>query len=105
MGPPGHGTSVTVVECVTDNRVIRDSNPVAEQLRNFDNSVKPTLPVAFCLFLTFRHHLSLCGVAGLAETFPSFPVSGPFLPDVSGFQVRNCIRSISPTSRHTAITT
>ena len=23
----------------------------------------------------------LCGVAGLAQTFPSFPVSGPFLPD------------------------
>ena len=31
--------------------------------------------------------VSLCGVAGLAETFPSFPVSGPFLPDVPGFQV------------------
>ena len=31
--------------------------------------------------------VSLCGVAGLAETFPSFPVSGTFLPDVPGFQV------------------
>ena len=31
--------------------------------------------------------VSLCGVAGLAETFPSFPVRGPFLPDVPGFQV------------------
>ena len=31
--------------------------------------------------------VSLCGVAALAETFPSFPVSGPFLPDVPGFQV------------------
>ena len=29
----------------------------------------------------------LFGVAGLAETFPSFSVSGPFLPDVPGFQV------------------
>ena len=27
-----------------------------------------------------------CGVAGLADTFPSFPVSGPFLPDVPRFQ-------------------
>ena len=31
--------------------------------------------------------VSLCGVTGLAETFPSFPVSGPFLPDVPGFHV------------------
>ena len=31
--------------------------------------------------------VSLCGVAGLAETFPSFPVSGPFLPDSPGFHV------------------
>ena len=31
--------------------------------------------------------VSLCRVAGLAETFPSFPISGPFLPDVPGFQV------------------
>ena len=29
----------------------------------------------------------MCGVEGLAETIPSFPVSGPFLPDVPGFQV------------------
>ena len=28
----------------------------------------------------------LCGAAGLVETFPSLPVSGPFLPDVPGFQ-------------------
>ena len=31
--------------------------------------------------------VSLCEVAGLAETFPSFPVSGPFLTDASVFQV------------------
>ena len=31
--------------------------------------------------------VSLCGVEGLAETFPSFPVSGPFLTDVPVFQV------------------
>ena len=31
--------------------------------------------------------VSLCRVAGLTETFPSFSVSGPFLPDVPGFQV------------------
>ena len=30
---------------------------------------------------------TLCGVASLAETFPSFPVSGPFIHDVPGFQV------------------
>ncbi len=31
--------------------------------------------------------VSMFGVAGLAETFPSFSVSGPFLLDVPGFQV------------------
>ena len=31
--------------------------------------------------------VSLCGVAGLAKTFPSTSVSGPFLIDVPGFQV------------------
>ena len=31
--------------------------------------------------------ISLCGVAGLADTFPSFPVGGSLLPDVPGFQV------------------
>ena len=31
--------------------------------------------------------VSLCGVAGLAETIPSLPCSGPFLPDVPGFHV------------------
>ena len=31
--------------------------------------------------------VSQCGVAGLAETFPLFPVSRPFLPDVPGFHV------------------
>ena len=31
--------------------------------------------------------VSLCEVASLAETFPSFPVSRPFHPDVPGFQV------------------
>ena len=31
--------------------------------------------------------VSLFGVAGLAETFPSFSVSGPFLHDFPGFQV------------------
>ena len=45
-------------------------------------------------FLSISHlsHLafatvSLFWVAGLAETFQSFPVSGPFLPDVPSFQV------------------
>ena len=37
-------------------------------------------------FLTFRRRL-LFWIAGLAETFPSFSVSGPFLLDVPGFQV------------------
>ena len=41
---------------------------------------------SFSPFLPFAA-VFLCGVAGLAETFPSFPVSGPFLPDVPGFQV------------------
>ena len=31
--------------------------------------------------------ISLCRVAGLAETFPSFPLGGPFLPDVPSFRV------------------
>ena len=29
--------------------------------------------------------VSLCGVASLAATYPSFSVNGPFLPDVPGF--------------------
>ena len=41
------------------------------------------LTVSFSL--TFHRYL-LVRVAGLAETFPSFPVSGPFLPDVPGFK-------------------
>ena len=42
----------------------------------------------FSLSSDFSHFVavSLWGVAGLAETFPSFPVSGPFLPDAPGFQ-------------------
>ena len=32
--------------------------------------------------------LSLCGVEGLAETFLSHPVSGPFLPDLPSFLIR-----------------
>ena len=41
------------------------------------------------LLLTFSPFaaVSLFGVAGLAETFPSFSVSGPFLLDFPGFQV------------------
>ena len=31
--------------------------------------------------------VSLCWVAVLAETFPLFPIRGPFLPNVPGFQV------------------
>ena len=31
--------------------------------------------------------VSLCGVAGLAQTFPSLTVSGPFLPDAPFFHV------------------
>ena len=42
--------------------------------------------IVFGFLLPFAT-VSLCGVAGLAQTFPSFPVSGPFLPDVPGFQV------------------
>ena len=33
------------------------------------------------------YSISLCGVVGPLETFPSLPVSGPFLPDVPRFQV------------------
>ena len=41
-------------------------------------------------FLTFRRRLPVrgaiaCGVAGLVQTFPSFTVSGPFLPDAHSF--------------------
>ena len=41
------------------------------------------------MFATFSRFaaVSLCRVADLAETFPLFPVSGPFLPDTPGFQV------------------
>ena len=38
------------------------------------------------VLLTFRRRIC-AGVAGLAETFPSLPVSGPFLHDVPGVQV------------------
>ena len=44
------------------------------------------MPTWFLTFLTFRP-VSPFGVAGLAETFPSFSVSGPFLLDVPGFQI------------------
>ena len=37
----------------------------------------------------FRRRLHVCGVAGLAETFPFLPVSGPLLPDLAGFQVHS----------------
>ena len=43
------------------------------------------------LFLTFPFSpfaaVSLCGVAGLAQTFPSLTVSGPFLLDAPDFHV------------------
>ena len=42
--------------------------------------------VDVAVFLTFRRRLPIRGITGLAETFPSFPVSGTFLPDVPGFQ-------------------
>ena len=40
-------------------------------------------------FENFSHFaaVSLSGVASLADNFPSFPASGPFLPDVPGFHV------------------
>ena len=41
-------------------------------------------------FLTFAA-VSLFGVAGLAETFPSFSISGPFLLDVPGFQAPSSV--------------
>ena len=45
------------------------------------NSVgSPDVPQTFATVFLY-------GVAGHADTFPSFPVSGPFLPDVPGFQV------------------
>ena len=40
-----------------------------------------------CLIFSLFAAVFLCGVAGTAETFPSFSVSGPFLPDVPGFKV------------------
>ena len=40
----------------------------------------------FLFLLTFRRRI-MCGVAGLAGTFPSLPVSGPFLNYVPGVQV------------------
>ena len=43
----------------------------------------------FCFFSPFKPFaaISLFWVAGLAQTFPSFHVSGPFLPDFPCFQV------------------
>ena len=49
-------------------------------------SVCSELSVNFSPFSPFAA-VSLFGVAGLAETFPSFSVSGPFLLDFPGFQV------------------
>ena len=53
----------------------------------------PTFPVILVymrlhipLFLSFSPAVSLLGVAGLAETSPSFSVSGPFLLDFPRFQ-------------------
>ena len=46
---------------------------------------------SFVYFLSHVSYLSpsssLCGVAGLAKTFPSITVSGPFLPDAPRFHV------------------
>ena len=61
------------------------------------NHVYTMLPITFnsiihrqrsvlCFFSPFAA-VSLFGVAGLAETFPFFSVSGPFLLDFPGFQV------------------
>ena len=62
------------------------SSPVTtQQISRHILFMAPTINI-FSLFSPFAA-VSLCGVAGLAETFPSFPVSGPFLPDVPGFQV------------------
>ena len=41
----------------------------------------------FCSTFSPFAAVSLCNVVGLAETFPSFPVSGPYHLDVPGFQV------------------
>ena len=43
--------------------------------------------ICFSPFLTFRHRLLVRGIAGHGDIFPSFPVSGPFLPYIPGFQV------------------
>ena len=45
-----------------------------------------TCMLVFSSFSPFAA-VTLCGVASLAETFPSFPVRGPFLPDLPGFRV------------------
>ena len=54
--------------------------------------LRPGNVSSFKLFVA----VSLCVVAGLAETFPSFTVRGPFLPDVPGFQVPPGSRPIYP---------
>ena len=52
----------------------------------FNQSAVITFNQTFSPFSPFAA-VSLFGVAGLAETFPSFSVSGPFLLDVPGFQI------------------
>ena len=57
---------------------------------NFKRSPRSILNII--IIILFSHvspfaAVFLCVVAGLAETSPSFPASGPFLPDVLGFQV------------------
>ena len=50
---------------------------------------RPSLLAFLFLLINFSPfaNMSLFGVAGIAETFPSFSDSGPFLLDVPGFQV------------------
>ena len=51
------------------------------------NKSLSTLTLVIGQLSTGSTYVSPVFFSGLAETFPSFPVSGPFLPDVPGFQV------------------
>ena len=55
--------------------------------RCIDDGTPWSLLQAYSIHANDRDSSSCTFVAGLADTFPSFPVRGPFLPHVPGFQL------------------
>ena len=96
--PPASDRSQTAL-CPDRENVLRPADVLANEAHHIFTKgqwrrarflnhpeVKLTMAVNFSPFSPFAA-VSLFGVAGLAETFPSFSASGPFLLDVPGFQV------------------